>query len=411
MRFFRFKDNILFMMYIGKIKPRKSRELSALILLVTIATITFITILLNGKYSSKIDVNGVVVREDISKIYAGESGIVEVIYFKDGDFVDKGDVIFKINDSSSNYSNIVSDSSLKKQIDSIKKLMDDELNSHSKKIKLIQSDSKSKINLIKVVSNEIEILNDTIDLLKKDLEIIENREGRILSLISKGVMAKDGRDSISLEKQGKIKEIKLSRIEISSRVKEKLNLELDVENIALQLIELDKNHKIEIEQLTERLNAYKLRDSYYVRSTKSGYINNIDSYQNKFVMDGDILATVKNVSENKLYIKLYSDSESLSYARFNNTVTLRIEAFPYESYGVLKGEIVRVSPTKINDSTGDMRFAIIVKINSKFGNIEEDWLLDGMKVIGTYSGNEMSLVEWLFLPVVKGIKRNPGYWG
>ncbi len=399
------------MMYIGKIKPRKSRELNALIAVIIISTLVFITILVNGKYSSKIDVSGVVVRKDISKVYSGESGTVDEIYFNDGDYINKGDVLFKISNSISNYSNAVNDSSLYKQIDSIKRSMKDEVEDYLKQIDIIRSDSQKKLNLIDVVSDEVELLKTTIELAKKDLLIIESKESRISSLISKKMISKDQYDSVLLDKQNKNKEINLLNIDISSRIKEKMKLELEVENNKLQLVELDKNHRREMDQLSERLDSYKLQDSYYIRSKTEGYINYIDSYQNKSVSKGDILATIRETSDNNVYIQLFSDSESLSYAKFNNMVTLRIEAFPYESYGVLKGEIIGVSPTKITDSSGDRYFSIIVKIKDDFGSIEKDWLLDGMKVVGTYSGKEMSLVEWLFLPVVKGIKRNPEYWG
>ncbi len=399
------------MMYIGKIKPRKSRELNTLITIIVMSTLAFLAILINGKYSSKIDVNGVVVRKDITKIHTGESGAIEEIFFKDGDYVNKGDALFKISNSSSSYSNLIDDSSLYKKIDSVNKLMKDELEDYLEQIEIIRYESERKLNLVDIISNEIKLLRTNVEILKKDLLIIENKESRFLHLISKNMMSKDNHDSILLEKQSKNKDINLINIEISSRVKEKLKLELEIKNSKLKLVELDKNHRKEMDQLSDRLDNYKLKDSYYIRSTSTGYINHIDSYQNKSVSEGDVLATVKEISNNKVYIQLFSDSESLSYAKFNNDVTLRIEAFPYESYGVLKGEIIGISPTKITNPSGDRYFSIIVKIDDSFGSIKKDWLLDGMKVVGTYSGKEMSLLEWLFLPVVKGIKRNPEYWG
>ncbi len=399
------------MMYIGKIKPRKSRELDSLVILITMSALVFLAVLFNGKYSSKIDVNGVVVREDVSKIYSGDSGAIEDVFFKNGDYVNKGDVLFKITNSYSNYSNILDHSSLDKQIEKIKELIKDELRNYLKQIEIIRSDSEKKLDLIGVIYNEVKLLNTTIELLEEDLSIIKSKEDRISTLFNKKMISKDIYDSVILEKQSKNKEINLTSIEVSLRLKEELKLRLEVESNNLKLVELEKKHNREMENLSERLDSYKSKNSYYIRSPSYGYINYIDSYENKFVSKGEVIATVKDADDNKVYVKLFSDSESLGYVKSNSAVTLRIEAFPYEKYGVLKGNVIGVSPTKVLNSSGDKNFSIIVRINKDFGSIEEEWLLDGMKVIGTYSGTELSLVEWLFLPVIKGFERNPDYWG
>ena len=63
-------------------------------------------------------------------------------------------------------------------------------------------------------------------------------------------------------------------------------------------------------------------------------------------------------------------------------------------------------------SNGDYMFNVRAKIlnTGEVSTIDRSWLKDGMTISATYSGPELSLIEWLFLPVIKGVQRNPDFW-
>jgi membrane fusion protein len=52
---------------------------------------------------------------------------------------------------------------------------------------------------------------------------------------------------------------------------------------------------------------------------------------------------------------------------------------------------------------------VVLDFSDPRTRIREHWLKDGMTLRGSLRLEPLSLVEWLFLPLLKGSQRNPDY--
>ena len=101
-------------------------------------------------------------------------------------------------------------------------------------------------------------------------------------------------------------------------------------------------------------------------------------------------------------------------------MVLRIDSFPYERYGVIKGHILTTPASTFVDTPlggphteQNAAPTYLVEAQLEFAKgltkIQQDWLRDGMTVRASLKQEDLSLFEWLFLPVLRGMQRNPDY--
>ncbi|CAK3511431.1 HlyD family secretion protein [Vibrio crassostreae] len=399
-------------MFIGNIKPRKNTEKQLLVVILITVGLLFIFILFIGRYADKIDVKGEVKINNSLVIYAENSGIVENIYKSIGSRVSKGELLFKIKNNSSNYSNNSELSSVKQRLHGINGLIDAEGNSFS----FFKLDKDKEINdiieYLTIIKSESDKLKDSLNLTEKDIAIIKSKETRFKNLYEVGAISLDSYNEVVMALQQRLADKNRLHIEISNKSKEIINGEGDIDRIRSLINEAETNYLRQLESLNDRKLSLEKSEVYYVYAPASGYFSYSVVNENQVIADGEELGTISNGVENDVLVDLYTDSKAMSYLGIDNQVVVRIDAFPYEEFGVLKANILSVSPSKIKNSNGDYMFNVRAKIlnTGEVSTIDRSWLKDGMTISATYSGPELSLIEWLFLPVIKGVQRNPDFW-
>ena len=118
-------------------------------------------------------------------------------------------------------------------------------------------------------------------------------------------------------------------------------------------------------------------------------------------------------------VRLNVTSSAIGFAQPGTPVLIRIDAFPYQRFGVVAGSITQVTSGTLHQAQlgraseqgAEATYLVDVRLRFSEGShrINEAWLKDGMTVKAAIRLEELSLLEWLFLPVLKGVKRNPGY--
>ena len=118
-----------------------------------------------------------------------------------------------------------------------------------------------------------------------------------------------------------------------------------------------------------------------------------------------------------LQAELYAPSSAVGFVRPGQAVRLRLEAFPYQKYGQLDGQVVQVSRTPLSSGelpaqpftaslagagsgqAGEALFRITVALD---GSTREAWpqpLVAGMRLQADVLLERRRLLEWLFEPL------------
>lgn len=399
-------------MFIGSVKPRKNKEKQLLSIFLIIVGLLFLTILLTGSYADKIDVEGEIRINNSLEIYSEDSGVVEEVYKNIGSEVSKGDLLFKIRSNASNYSSNLESSTIQQRLYGINSLIDTEGHSFSIFKRDKEKEIEDKLEYLSIIRSEVEKLKDSLKLINKDIDIITSKENRFKKLFEVGAISLDSYNEVVMALQQRLSDKNRLHIEIASKSKEVINGEGDIDNIRSSINESETNYLRQLESLNDRKYSLEKSEVYYVYAPASGVVSYSVVRENQVVASGEQLGTISNHSNSEVLVDLYTNSKAMSYLGVNREIIVRIDAFPYEKFGVLKANILSVSPSKIKKTNGDDMFNVraIILHPDDFENIDKSWLRDGMTISATFSGPELSLIEWLFLPVVKGVQRNPDFW-
>ncbi|EKO3563405.1 HlyD family efflux transporter periplasmic adaptor subunit [Vibrio fluvialis] len=397
-------------MVIGVMRPRDNKEKKLLSNVFILFSFGALAVLLMGKYADKIDVKGEVKINNSVLLFSESSGIVDKVYVNTGDRVKSGDLVFKIKNTNLNYTNNESVNTLKEQIDDLNVLISKErevfLNFEIDK----KSEIENKLNYIDLIKSEQSILKDSIVLIESDLKILNEKLERFKLLKKSGAISKDTYLDVALQLSQSKNNFHKINIEMASKSKEIVSIADEISKITTSIEDAKINHLRQIDNLIDRKNKLERSSGYFVLAPIDGFVSYSLVSENQVVSSNEQLGTITVGLDPDVYVQLYTDSQAMSYLGENEEVVIRVDAFPYEKFGVLKGRVLSVSPTKVKNSKGEDVFNVLVNIPHGNNHISLSSLNNSMSVTATYSGPELTLIEWLFLPVVKGVHRNPNFW-
>ncbi|WP_226505443.1 HlyD family efflux transporter periplasmic adaptor subunit [Pseudomonas sp. MWU16-30317] len=175
-------------------------------------------------------------------------------------------------------------------------------------------------------------------------------------------------------------------------------------------------------ELLERRETLRKHQQYVLLSPVDGVVDGVSVFAGGRAQAGQpmLLLRIDQPERAMPTVMLDVSPSSIGFASPGTPVIVRIDAYPYERYGVVKGRIVRSTASTYRDvplgasaDTPTEGAVYLVEVALDFSDprtrIREHWLKDGMTLRGSLRLESLSLMEWLFLPVLKGSQRNPDY--
>ncbi|GAA0744059.1 hypothetical protein GCM10009107_09200 [Ideonella azotifigens] len=122
----------------------------------------------------------------------------------------------------------------------------------------------------------------------------------------------------------------------------------------------------------------------------------------------------------KLQAQLYAPSSALGFVAVGQTVQLRLQAYPYQRYGWLNGDVIQVAlapvqagelasvPLTVKQGAGSepmYRITVALAMQSMSADGQARPLLPGMQLEADVLLERRRLAEWLFEPLLGWRKR------
>ena len=322
-----------------------------------------------------------------------EGGVVTAILVKEGDFVKKGQILLKINDTSfaSSYEESklrfielkakslrlaaeansrkfevpkkLSDN-LKKQIiyeQSLYKTNQEQLN---KKKQIFLEQIKQKKNALIELKAKVSHLKESLSLMKQEMKIEE-------PLMKKGIISQV--EFLQLRRQannikGDLQAAKLSAPRIKSSISEiirkKSEVNLEFRNRAKK--ELNKTIA-EMSRLSEAQNGLKDKvKRTFVRAPTDGTVKRllINTISGVVKPGMDILEIVP--TEDSLLIEAKIKPRDVAYLRPGLEAMVKFTAYDFSIYGGLKGKLTFISADTITDKKGRSFYKVYIKTDKKY---------------------------------------------
>ena len=290
------------------------------------------------------------------------SGVVEEVYVKEGNLVEKDEKLLKIDDGL----NI-----------EIKKNLINKISLKEEELKLKKSELENSILILK---NEINEINSILLIEKDNLE-------KFSSVYEEGAISKIDYDAQKIKVLNYFND--LNNKEILTEVK-KSELSQEIKFIQDNLL----NFKNQLEEIQENL-KYSL-----IKSPIAGYVYEIKAKDKGFVIDSnqDIL---KIVPEENLEAVIFINSKDIGFVMAGQEVELSIDSYPASDFGGVDGIISLISANsrKIDNTDSNLFYEAKVKLNNQLLELNSGKNLSlkpGMTLTANIKLRRLSYLQLLF---------------
>ena len=257
------------------------------------------------------------------------SGVVEKIFIKDGDYVNKNQNLLKLDD---NLSIEINQNIIEKL-----KIKKNEFNFKNIEFK----------DSIKIILNEIKNLEKVNNIEKNNLE-------RFNLLLNSGALSK-----YEYDKQ------KIKLIDLQTQLSRKNLLKYVKENQFKQQLKLIENDILDLKNELEKVNE-KLKYSY-ITSPIDGYIFDLKAKDKDFVINPNT-DIMRIVPDNDLEGIIYINSSDIGFVDLGRKAELSIDSYPSSDFGILNGTVIFISQnsSKIYENNSNLFFKAKVKLENQY---------------------------------------------
>ena len=290
------------------------------------------------------------------------SGVVEEVYVKEGNLVEKDEKLLKINDDLNieTKQNLINKISLKEE-----------------ELKLKKSELENSVLILK---NEINEINSV-------LLIERNNLNKFSSVFDEGAISKIDYDAQKIKVLNYLNDLENKTILIKVKTSE---LSQEIKFIQDNLF----NYKTQLEEIEDIL-KYSI-----IKSPIAGYVYEINAKDKGFVIGAnqDIL---KIVPQENLEALVFVNSKDIGFILTGQEVELNIDSYPASDFGGVDGKISFISANsrKINDRDNNLFYEVKVTLNNQLIELNSGKnlpLKPGMSLSANIKLRRLSYLQLLF---------------
>jgi len=375
----------------------------------TAAFIVFITV---GTYTRRINVTGEIsTYPRAAYVYSSVQGVVVKQFVTEGDKVDVGSPIYKIDVSKSTPSGVVSDNQ--------RQHIDNQLERINKIISQLENSKKNTIAMLeKQISHYAEALKNSKDIFEKAREGVLIMKGNMESYRdyqAKGLVNNDQLiNQVSLYYQQQNNLLGLS----GQNEQNALQLTLLESQVQIQAADFDSRiYQMELQRYDlhkERLQIDS-NGEIIIRALSDGYVNSLSVTVGQMVNVGDSLLQILPSNIDYYSLIVWVPNDAIPYIAVGDPVNIRYEAFPSAKFGKFTGTVsliskVPASPEEMHTYQGAPRsiismpqpyYKLVVRPKKNQINYGEKMLRleNGMKAQSTFFLEKRKIYQWMISPL------------
>lgn len=386
-----------------------------------IVTILWLTL---GKIDVVITARGVVIPDGEAKIIqAFETGVVDEILVKEGEFVKKGQLLININSKTT-------DAKLKSVTKNIeqskleaKRLM---AIGTGKKFNSLNNDEEAKI--------QQKLYNENINLLNSEIRAKNQEMGQIQNQINSALAQKRDYEFQFSTAQDKLKKldevVDIIAYNEYREQKEKVNsLSESIHRANSEIMRL-KTQQAQIKsQITQIRAEFRTRNLDMLANTQKQIkdleatkeeieFSNInqkilaptDGYIDKLLIHtlGAVVTPAQELIaltpiEKPLLIKAQVLNKDIGFVKVGMPVSIKIDTYDFQKYGILKGKVKSISQNSINDEQLGLVYEIYITLDNDTLLIEgkEQKISTGMTLNSEIEISKRRIIEFFIYPLIK----------
>lgn len=380
-----------------------------------------------GKVDIVVSSRGIVIPDGEVKILQPLStGVISNIAIKKGDFVKKGQLLMEIDPSETEPAL----ESLKKNLEHIQ-LEEKRLKAISENKPFYISDTSYNIDLIKTQQEvyastkrshrmELKVKEEELKKLTEEILSAQTKEAQYSSLLNtaqeKEARLKEVIDIIAKDEYEKTKQEVLSYStgieETQHKLKElqyqKSQIREEIEYIkesfkTKTLTELADKQK-QVNELSARIQQISFKNTKQkLTSPVDGYVDNLLVH----TIGGVVTPAEKIISivpmESPLIIKANVLNKDIGFVEESMPVSIKIDTFDFQKYGILKGKVKIVSKNSIQDEHLGPVYEVLIEPMQKSLTVEgkQQTISSGMSLTAEIKVGKRRIIEFFIYPLIK----------
>lgn len=391
--------------------------------IVALLTVTILWLTL-GKVDIVVSARGIVIPDGEAKIVQPlDAGIISKIIAKEGDFVKKGQILMEIDPSSTTpeleaVKKNLNETNLEVQrlgATTEGKIFSPDLDSENARVQqnIYESNLTSLRNQLEVKRLELSRIDDELKSARSEkamnqslLTSAQSKETRLKNVLD--VIAYDDYEETVNKIKGYRSEISKLNYKISELISQKGQTLSEINTI-----QADFNSKTS-EQLAEKTKqANELQanaDKIAFKNTKQKIVAPCDGYVDKLLIHtiGGVVSPAQQLfavtpTNTPLMIKATVNNQDIGFIREGMPVSVKIDAYNFQQYGMISGEVKSISKNSIKDEKLGSIYEVYITPITKTLKIEgkEQSIRTGMTLKAEIKVGKRRIIEFFIYPLIK----------
>ncbi|WP_057830327.1 HlyD family secretion protein [Colwellia sp. TT2012] len=394
----------------GEVTIATHMSFNVIIALVVMIILVGFTYLLLGEYHRKEVVSGYLrPTTGLSKVYPVVAGRIDEIFVKEGQLIEKGQLLARIRMDKHLSSGIEVSESIIHDLLLQKGLIVKNIATQEKLFVVNKAKSSSQI---KNTQAQLLQAQNQKSLLKERLALSKSKLDDTFSLIKKGYVSEREYQEQQDRHLAMKQQIEDTQAQVLTQIEQLSQLTFQALQLPLQYEETIGQLKSKLAGLSQQISQTDAQRSLDVRSNRAGKITNLLLKPGMMTQVNRPLMTILPEGAT-LEAVLFVPTRAYGFVRTGQKTRIRYQAFPYQRFGIYLGEIVEVSQSVIlpNETILPVIFQepvyqVVVKLDEQGAKAygTQVPLQSGMLLEADIMVDRRTLFEWLFEPIysIKG---------
>lgn len=374
--------------------------------------LTLIAFLVFGSYTRRIQVSGeITTQPGAMNVFSAQQGIISKRYVKAGQWVKKGQPLYRIDlgrVTDSGKVSVMTRISIENQLTKNRSMIN---NLKKNKKATLDNVVAQREQYIKAHKLTEKLLENTL----KDLENMRKSSQSYAEYQMRGLVTKE---------QSNNQQCMYSQQQSTYQTlfSQSMQESVQIATLGTDLVTRSAEFDNQIAQLEAQMHDLERQQSeaeasgmIIINAPDDGRVESLSVTQGQMVNIGDSLAQLLPGNKVTYYLILWVPNNSVPYIKKGDRLNLRYEAFPYEKFGQFQGEIANISylpasvqemstyhssPLKGGEKGSNAFYKVLVSIDStafKYKN-KELHLSSGLKADATLFLEKRPLYQWMFAP-------------
>ncbi len=164
------------------------------------------------------------------------------------------------------------------------------------------------------------------------------------------------------------------------------------------------SNNIQIQELNLSLQkASKTAERQELRAVRSGIVTGLTDGLEGMTVDAGAVIMYVVPKDTEMEVEALVSTSDIGNIKVGDAVAIKVSAYPYTEYGLVKGELIYISDTALGDSNGNYGYKARVKITSKDLQDRNIKLVSGMLTVIEIKTGRRSVMNYFLEPLKKNV--------